>query len=249
MLKKDSNTGQENGDMISTTLPRFFQPFQCDDIIRLGKSNDGGYLVSTHDVFTTDHLLSFGIGKDWSFEKDFVGIIDCPLDAYDKSLNDVMLADNMALKDSYNKFFTGNRKHIEKNIGPSVDDVGFDVFDLPDNTFLKCDIEGSEYDILDDVIIRSKKFSGMVLEFHEVEHQENLFRIVDFMSKIDQKLIHIHINNWWYFITDDGGCVPSCIEMTFSSSPNISLNKKLTLPHKLDMKNNPDGKLIQIAFN
>ena len=234
--------------MVPTTLPRFFQPFHCDDMIRLGKNNDGGYLVNSHDVFATKHLLSFGIGKDWSFEKDFIGITDCNIDAYDKSLNDILLADNQALKDSYRSFFSGNHTHIQKNIGPAVDEVGFDTFILQENTFLKCDIEGSEYDILDDIIKHSKKFSGMVMEFHEIEHQENFFRIVDFISRIDQKLVHVHVNNWWYFITDDG-CIPSCVELSFSSSPNIELNRKLTLPHKLDMNNNPDGNTIQVLFN
>jgi hypothetical protein len=45
MLKKDSNIGQGNGDMISTTLPIFFQPFQCADMIRVGKNNPDGKLI------------------------------------------------------------------------------------------------------------------------------------------------------------------------------------------------------------
>jgi hypothetical protein len=31
--------------MKDITLPKIFEPFYCADLIRLGKDNDGGYLV------------------------------------------------------------------------------------------------------------------------------------------------------------------------------------------------------------
>ena len=52
-------------------LSSALEPNLCDDIIRLGRKNDGGYLVSESDVTASDKLLSFGIYDDWSFEEDF----------------------------------------------------------------------------------------------------------------------------------------------------------------------------------
>ena len=50
---------------------QFFQPYKVSDLIRLGSSNDRGYLVSEIDVKLTDNLISFGTSFDWQFEKDF----------------------------------------------------------------------------------------------------------------------------------------------------------------------------------
>jgi hypothetical protein len=227
-------------------LPRFFQPFQCNDLIRLGKDNDGGYLVNKQDIFKSKSLLSFGIGEDWSFEQDFMSLNDCPLRAYDKSL-DISNLSNKALSDLYHKFFTDDKYHIKKNIGLTIEDELVRSI-ITENSFLKCDIEGSEYDILEDLINHSSLLTGMVLEFHNIEHQYNLFSIIDFMCRIPHKLVHTHINNWWYFNTDNGS-IPSVVELTFSSSYNVSLNNRISLPNILDMPNNPNGEEIQLIFN
>ena len=52
-------------------LPTFFKPVKFDDLQRIGKSNDGGYIVRKQDIADTYHLISLGISFDWYFEKDF----------------------------------------------------------------------------------------------------------------------------------------------------------------------------------
>jgi hypothetical protein len=48
-----------------------FHPIQMDNLIRLGRDWDGGYVVSKDQIEKTETLLSFGINDDWSFEIDF----------------------------------------------------------------------------------------------------------------------------------------------------------------------------------
>ena len=242
------NIGQENGKIMNTvTLPKIFQPFQCEDLIRLGKNNDGGYLVNKQDVINSKNLLSLGIGEDWSFEKDFIFINDCKLNAYDNSLNKSRMQNNKALEDSYNAFFLGNKYHVEKNIGTGLNDLSFDAVSTEKNTFLKCDIEGAEYDILFDLTKLTKQYTGMVIEFHEINKPDNFHNLINFISKVDHKLVHIHINNYFYYKTDSG-CVPDILELTFTSSSNVSLSRNITLPNKLDMQNNPEDKEFRILF-
>ena len=233
--------------MITVILPKIFQPFYCNDLIRLGKINDGGYLVNKQDVMNSNNLLSLGIGEDWSFEKDFVSLNDCKLGAYDSSLNQTRMLNNKTLLDSYNTFFTGKKFHVEKNIGVSINDLTLDEVSLENNTFLKCDIEGAEYEILYDVIKNTKLYTGMVMEFHGINKPNNFHNLINFISKVDHKLIHIHINNYFYYKTNDG-CVPDIMELTFSSSSNVSLERNITLPNKLDMPNNPEDKEFKILF-
>ena len=68
-------------------LPNFLKFKQAKDLIRIGKNNDGGYLISEKDLKKSDFLLSLGICDDWSFESDFLEKNNVPLHAYDASLN------------------------------------------------------------------------------------------------------------------------------------------------------------------
>jgi len=53
-------------------LPNFFNPVRFNDLIRLGRNNDGGYIIREIDVLETEILISLGVNFDWSFEKDFL---------------------------------------------------------------------------------------------------------------------------------------------------------------------------------
>ncbi|MDR0606081.1 MAG: hypothetical protein LBG80_17490 [Bacteroidales bacterium] len=46
-------------------------PLQIDDLVRVGKNADGGYILSNQQIEKTEILLSFGIYNEWSFEQDF----------------------------------------------------------------------------------------------------------------------------------------------------------------------------------
>lgn len=223
--------------MKEITLPKIFEPFYCNDLVRLGKQNDGGYLVNIEDVKKTSRLISFGVGDDTSFEEDFIKVNSCVVDAYDGTIEQIppfFQHDNYTLHHS--------------NIGHGIDKKRLcDVLSAPDeNLFLKCDIEGAEYQILDELIVHSSKFCGMALEFHDI-YEYPLFNLLsNFISKIDQKLIHIHLNNWSYLETPTG-YLPGCVELSFSSSKNISLSPVI-LPHDLDSPNAPMRDEFRILF-
>lgn len=47
------------------------QPIEFKNLIRIGRDNDGGYVIPSEIFKISDGLVSYGINKDWSFEKDF----------------------------------------------------------------------------------------------------------------------------------------------------------------------------------
>ena len=99
--------------------------------------------------------------------------------------------------------------------------------------FLKVDIEGSEYEILNEIIFFKKKILGIVIEFHGVDKKINL--IINFLKKINFKISHIHINNY----TSKGkNNIPKTIEVSLEKHPKV-FRFKPSIPHKLDQKNNP----------
>ncbi|MDR2407244.1 MAG: hypothetical protein LBE13_03915 [Bacteroidales bacterium] len=48
------------------------KPIQLNDLVRIGKQQDGGYVITRRQLEKTDILLSFGISADWSFDNDFL---------------------------------------------------------------------------------------------------------------------------------------------------------------------------------
>ena len=52
-------------------LPKEFKPDALFDLLRVGKNNDGGYLICKKSLEESKFLLSFGISDDFSFEENF----------------------------------------------------------------------------------------------------------------------------------------------------------------------------------
>jgi len=221
--------------MKSILLPKIFQPFQCDDIVRLGKDNDGGYLVNYADVLKSKNLLSFGVGSDISFEKDFIRLNDIPVQSFDETK---MSPDNVS-------FYKEGRTHRYENI--SKDNIDIFLSDSK-NAFLKCDIDGGEYEILNSLISNSHKFTGAAIEFHDVSSPQRFNQLTNFISKFGLRLIHTHINNYSYLVEDETYFV-DVLELSFSSSrENTVFVDELELPHKFDMPNNPNDQEFKVWF-
>jgi hypothetical protein len=67
-------------------LPKELKPKYCYNLLRLGKNNDGGYLVEKESLLNSECLISCGISLDWSFEKDFFQFKLCPIHFYDHTI-------------------------------------------------------------------------------------------------------------------------------------------------------------------
>jgi len=144
--------------------------------------------------------------------------------------------------------FKNNVKHFNNAIGLGPNLISFDdtlnkfeKFPI----FLKIDIEGSEYRILDDIIKNQNKFCGLISEFHSVDLHKT--RIIKFIKELNMNLVHIHgqnIGNKSY-IDKDGD--PTQIEMTFSVSKN-NIDDEPELPHSLDQPADRRYKEVNLIF-
>lgn len=222
--------------MKNILLPKIFQPFQCDDIIRLGKDHDGGYLVNYADVVKSKKLFSFGTGADISFEKDFTRLNDVEVQSFDKTQSD----DNIS-------FYKEGRTHRYENI--DKENIKSFLEDSKDS-FLKCDIDGGEYEILDYLISNSHKFTGAAIEFHDISQPLRFNQLTNFISKFGLRLVHTHINNYAYLVDEETQTYfVDVIELSFSSSrENTFFSNELELPHKFDTANNPHDEEFRIMF-
>ncbi len=109
--------------------------------------------------------------------------------------------------------------------------------------FLKIDIEGEEYSLLDLIIRYQKKISCLVVEFHNLD-EENYEILKKFVSEFSLNLCHTHINISGDFNIDNS---PKVIELTFVQ--NLNKDKKVKyLPHPLDMQTYETNKKYDILF-
>lgn len=221
--------------MRNVMLPKIFQPFECKDIVRLGKEHDGGYLVNFYDVFKSNKLLSFGVGPDISFEEDFIEINNINVQAFDGTITGV----------EHSSFYENGRTFTKCNV---VNDNIDHILENEDKCFIKCDIEDGEYQILESLINNSHKITGLVIEFHNISIPNRFNELTNFIAKFDLRLIHTHINNYTYII-DDNTYYVDVMELSFSSSKeNTKLSNNIVLPHKFDMVNNPNDEEFSITF-
>lgn len=248
-------------------LPKTFFGYSANDLIRLGRDGDGGYLVSKSDVYSSKFLITFGVGDDWSFEEDFISINDVPIFAYDASVNNAYFFKKFILSIfkisrpriaihwlktiiSYNRFFSKkNVRHIQKFVGIDTLDGVYCTFEevvkdlyVEEKIFVKIDIEGSEYRLLDELVQYQDKLSGLVIEFHDLDLHLNT--VESFIQNFDLSLVHVHANNGSPIRKKDS--LPLVIELTFSQSRQHF--EEFILPHRLDQANDKNLPEIELIF-
>jgi hypothetical protein len=219
-----------------------FRPVACDHLARVGGQNDGGYVVPLDAVGAADALLSLGLSHNWTFERDFKtlnprAVIHCydhtvsALTAFEYSLGQLArflvrfkprYLRGMFTWLDYLLFFRGDKVHFRQRIwrdreddSATIDDA-FDRLPKGCQVFVKVDVEGSEYRILDDLLRRSRNIVALAIEFHDVDMLLEPFKSGVEKIKRDFYLVHFHANN-------QGGMTP----FHFPRTPEITfLNKR-----------------------
>ena len=257
----------------------FLKPLKNSNLIRAGVNKDGGYVVDSILFKKTEHLLSLGMGDDWSFELDFLSKNEFgKISIYDHSINFYTFLKPLLkcfkrflffrntfsnLKFRYFKFmeyflFVKHKKvsfykeKISKENGKKFKSTSltkaFKRLNQIDKIILKIDIEGYEYEIIDEIINNYKRIEMVLLEFHNIDCNEKIF--INCMKKllINFEVIHLHGNNHC------GQCIsgmPIALEVTMVNKVNIK-NKGLyekNFPRPiLDFPNNPYKKDIFFSF-
>ena len=252
-----------------------FRPVACDSLARVGGPNDGGYVVPLDAIAAADALLSFGLSHDWTFERDFrkrnpravihcydhtVTVQSAMLYSFGQMLRFVLRWNGRYLRKSfawmdYLVFFRGRNVHFRQRIWRDQSNNSATIADafgkLAENSqvFVKVDIEGSEYRILDDLLDHPANIVALAIEFHDVDILTQRFTSLVEKIKREFHIVHIHGNNL-AGVTPSG--FPMAPEITFlskrffDSSPQPT---RLSYPVKgLDSPNYPGMPDIELSF-
>jgi hypothetical protein len=257
-------------------LPKFLKPYQISNsnLVRVGPKTDGGYIIDKRILKKSKILITCGLNDDWEFERDYlkrnhkIQII-----AYDHTVNksfwfsrfkkdiiSLLLFKKLKISKildvfkyiDYRLFFRNDNKHFEKKIvfrKKNNNEISIpDILANYNEIFLKVDIEGDEYKILNDIKQHSRKIVFLIIEFHDID--KNIKKIKNFISKLDLKIIHIHANNYGGI---DKNKNPKVIELSLLNSKKIKLKRILSKRkypiNDLDYKNFKRRSDIEIKFN
>lgn len=245
--------------LLPVTLPRelsFLAPSVVEDLIRVGNSNDGGYVIPRSLASEADFLVSFGLSEDWSFEEHLRQINpSIAIHVYDHTVSrDVLrqrlrtavralvrgvgtlnhLKERRKVLREYELFFQQPVIHYEQRVFNRMEtpqDATFDqIFSRTHSQkiLLKIDIEGTEYRIIDDILRFAERIVGVVIEFHDTEPLRPVFCSAVARLMDCFAIAHLHANNYGG-LGHDG--LPESLEITFVPGSAVQhSNKRSLLP-------------------
>ena len=144
------------------------------------------------------------------------------------------------------------KRRVVKNLGENIDIRLDQILSNIEgkNNLLKIDIEGNEYEIIDDILFNSSIINMMVIEFHWINDKNQIF--IDSIKKLKKKfdIIHIHPNNYRQKKAHEDFF--DVVEITLVNKDINQFNKEFryNFPIKdLDFECFPNHKKIEFSFN
>ena len=209
---------------------------KSDQLISFGLSNDWSF-EEDYSIKLEKKIFCYDLSVNIKFWlKDFI-----------KSIINILLIQevrknfkNLITFFKYKNFFDGkNNHHIKKFIFPKKNKKNIygdhyltDLNEILEHenkcSYLKIDIEGAEYRILDQLIFNQSKITGLSIEFHDFDI--NLELIKNFINNFNLEIVHLHVNNFGLI---NESSIPSVVEISFTKKDFIEVedlnNKKYPL--------------------
>lgn len=205
-------------------------------LVKLGGFKDGAYVANYFSLMESKILICGGVGSNVRFESDFFDINQqVNIVLVDPTVSVVrMIARGFyhfikkgqsgyrSLSEVLNYLFLIRQgKLIKKYLGNlfTINDILFKVNrQLDDRSiFIKLDIEGAEYDLLQNIIDLKKKITGVSIEFHDLHDFKNIEKLKKFLDELEFSIVHISVNE----VCLTNGNYPSVLEI--SLAPNDQL--------------------------
>ena len=257
----------------------FLRPIKQKNLFRLGNKSDGGYVMEKKTLTNASHLLSFGVGDNWSFEKDCLKI-NKKLQIYmDDHTIDIKVFFRLFFK-NFRRFITFRssfnniietfkvlKNYLELKSFSKRKNIVYYPFKITNqsqnkyeksinnelknlkNVVIKCDVEGDEYGLFKYLFNDLKKIDMMVIEFHWVEKNFTKFKELIKKFQKSHSIIHFHVNNNSKYNQNK---LPDFVEITFliKQKADKKYVYKNCLPNEnLDFPNNLKLPDYKIYFN
>jgi hypothetical protein len=235
---------------------KFDQPY----LTKLGGFKDGAYVCDFRAVKSTEILISGGVGSNVRFESDFYSINkNVKVILIDPTVSIVrmliragyhFLKKNQSgfnsLSEVFNFLYIKNKAILIKkylNLDFDIQHCLFFCGKNTQNVFLKLDIEGSEYDVLNSILSLKEKFTGICIEFHGLDRQSNVILLKNFISNLDFYILHVSINEIAL-----NNSIPSILEISFAPKHESKGFDEFTKSMFLQTSNTIHKELVYFDF-
>ena len=241
-------------------LPASWKPAPVGPLVRIGSAHDGGYTIPEAAIGASQILLSMGLSDDWSFEDEFRARTGARVVCFDGSVTGRFWVKH-ALKSlvhgrarrasrflAYRRFFRQPRvEHRRLMVGYGGEgfvSLGKILAELPDEPILlKCDIEGGEYRIFDDLVASAHRFTAIAIELHDVDLHRD--RVSAVLARLHQFVVaDLHGNN---FAGTDPVGDPITVEMTLLRR-DLADPAATAVPDLGDRRNDPSRPEVELRF-
>jgi hypothetical protein len=230
--------------------------YNVGEKIRVGSPNDGGYVLPKSMIDLSSCLFSYGISNDINFDEHYISLTQKNVHGYDHTIDGVH-TNYPDLFTLYKKGISGTTEADTANFLQHYKDLN-----LSDKVLLKVDVEGCEYEWLENTNIAelASLITGTVIEFHYLANHEYRERFIRVVTELNNYfyLCHVHGNNcggqFLYVHNGKEVLVPEVLELTFINkqlATFIELDSS-SYPGSLDAPNNytlPDYDLPFVNFN
>ena len=149
----------------------------------------------------------------------------------------------------YQRLYTAPNVHIEKAVASHTSNSTVTIAELftfvrsdrPHRVLLSMDIEGSEYDVVDDILRHHSAINIIVTEFHYIGQRLDEFERAITEIKRAFDIVHLHGNNCGPYNHDLD--IPEMLEITFVHRSLMPLNSQYSVDKGplpgLDVPNRP----------
>ena len=249
-------------------------PIEVDDLIRVGGNSDGGYVLPGALLRDADVLISMGLGYNWQFEKD-ARVLNPAIrvHVYDHTVSEKLfkreyIAEVAALLTGkvgranvqsrrrrvrdYRAFFGKEATHFRERIHDRQDCQSVDIPTVfaragEGRAFVKMDIEGAEYRVLEEVVSYADRILGLAIEFHDIGPLRPVFERTMEVVRQRFEIVHVHANNFTPLYRDG---FPEALEITLARRDLVrGTRRRKELPlRELDRPNDPGRPDYRLTF-
>ena len=175
----------------------------------------GGFYLNTKDLNSKSIVYSIGIGTDASFDLELINTFNCQIYGFDPTPKSIRwVKENIdSRKFKMSEFgissFSGKKRILpsknQNHVSGSL--ISIKTVDKKDSIFLefktldeamksnnhkyldllKMDIEGAEYDVIENILNKSIKINQIVVEFHPHLIKNGRKKTQDIILKLNQK--------------------------------------------------------------
>jgi hypothetical protein len=193
------------------------------NLIRIGSTNDGGYVIQTPCNKETK-VISLGIADNMDFELELVDSGHAQeVYCFDGSIPELPVSrSNIFFENKFVRTSSGSDSLTLSEILGRINS---------DELILKIDIEGDEWSVLGDIDENElRKFSQIIGEFHDLASSTNEVQAnnkINLLNKLHRHfyLVNAHPNNWSRFRIIQGVPLIDVVELSFINKNQISTDE------------------------